>query len=310
MENTETKTVLVLGANGKSGGHAARAFESAGWVVRRFDRKKDDMEKVAAGADVIFNGLNPPNYEGWETAIPTITRQVIAAAESSGATVIVPGNVYVFDQSGGAWNEETPHRPETRKGAIRAAMEVAYRDAAERGVQTILLRAGDFFGDSASENWLDLMVLKELAARRLTYPGRMDAKHSWAYLPDFGRAAVELAERRESLAAFEEVAFSGFTLTGADLQALVERTTGALRLKSVPWFAMRMASPFWRLGRELLEMRYLWDVEHELDGAKLEKLLPDFKMTPVDDAFASILRELGPEVTPSEKALAASPGRS
>ncbi|MFT5354530.1 MAG: nucleoside-diphosphate-sugar epimerase [Polyangiales bacterium] len=306
MENTETKTVLVLGASGKSGGHAARAFESAGWVVRRFDRQKDDLEEVATGADVIFNGLNPPNYEGWETAIPDITRRVIAAAESSGATVIVPGNVYVFSKDGGAWNEETPHRPETRKGAIRAEMEVAYRDAAERGVQTILLRAGDFFGDTASENWLDLMVLKDLAAGRFTYPGRMDAKHSWAYLPDFARAAVELAERRGSLAAFEDVAFSGFTLTGAELQALVEGTTGPLRLKSVPWFAMRVASPFWRLGRELLEMRYLWDVEHWLDGAKFRTQLPEFGRTPVDDAFASIIDELAP---PSERALAASPGR-
>ena len=312
METTN-RTVLVLGANGKSGGHAASAFEAAGWDVRRFDRKADDMNMVAAGADVIFNGLNPPNYEGWATAIPAITRQVIAAAESSGATVIVPGNVYVFGRSGGAWNEGSAHDAHTRKGTIRAAMEATYRSAAERGVQTLVLRAGDFFDDGASGSWLDLMVLKGLSSGSITYPGRMDAEHSWAYVPDFARAAVALAERRETLQRFEDIPFEGFTLTGHALRALVERTTGPLKLKSVPWFAMRLAYPFWRLGRELLEMRYLWDMAHSLDGTKLRALLPDFAMTSADDAFAAIIQELAPALVDnaraSETALAADLGQ-
>ncbi|MFK7999329.1 MAG: NAD-dependent epimerase/dehydratase family protein [Polyangiales bacterium] len=293
METTN-QTVLVLGASGMSGGHVAEAFEAAGWEVRRFDRHTQDMRRAAAGAEVIFNGLNPPNYEGWATAIPAITRQVLAAAESSGATVIVPGNVYVYARSGGAWSEESAHEPETTKGAIRAEMEEAYRSAAERGVQTLVLRAGDFFGDSVSGNWLDLVLLKGLASGSFTYPGRMDAEHSWAYVPDFARAAVALAERRETLGYFEDIPFEGLTLTGEALRALVENTTGPLKLKSVPWFAMRLAYPFWRLGRELLEMRYLWDAAHSLDGSKLRRLLPGFEMTPAEDALASIIRELVP----------------
>lgn len=301
------RTVLVLGASGMSGGHAAAAFEAAGWDVRRFDRKTDDMNQAAAGADVIFNGLNPPNYEGWATAIPAITRQVIAAAESSGATVIVPGNVYVYARCGGAWNEDSAQEPETRKGAIRTEMEQAYRSAAERGVQTLILRAGDFFGDGVSGNWLDLILLKGLASGSFAYPGRMDAEHSWAYVPDFARAAVVLAERRASLETFEDIPFEGITLTGDALRALVEKTTGPLKLKSVPWFAMRLAYPFWRLGRELLEMRYLWDAAHSLDGTKLRTLLPRFEMTSAEEALASIIRELAPnagETPASERALA------
>lgn len=290
---TSARTVLILGANGKAGGHVAHAFERDGWRVRRFVRGSDELMTAAQGAEVIFNGLNPPNYEGWATVVPEITRQVLVAAEASGATVMVPGNVYVYARSGGVWSEQTPHEPETRKGVIRAEMEVAYRAAAERGVQTIVLRAGDFIDDCASANWLDLVVLKELAAGRFTYPGRMDVDHSWAYLPDYARAAVALANKRRELAAFEEVAFAGFTLTGNELLEIVQRTTGMLRLKSVPWLAMRMASPFWRLGRELLEMRYLWDVAHTLDPSKLAALLPEFVATSTEQAFASIVEELG-----------------
>lgn len=53
---------------------------------------------------------------------------------------------------------------------------------------------------------------------------------------------------------------------------------------------MRLVSPAWRLGRELLEMRYLWDVEHWLDGAKFQALVPDFNATPAEEASASIVR--------------------
>ena len=78
--NKMTGTVLILGASGKIGQHAATAFSNAGWAVRKFNRKTDNMSKSAMGADVIVNGLNPPNYHNWAEIIPAITKQVIAAA--------------------------------------------------------------------------------------------------------------------------------------------------------------------------------------------------------------------------------------
>jgi NADPH:quinone reductase-like Zn-dependent oxidoreductase len=57
-----TGTVLILGASGKIGHHASRAFAAAGWVVRHYDRASGDMVAAARGADVIVNGLNPPAY--------------------------------------------------------------------------------------------------------------------------------------------------------------------------------------------------------------------------------------------------------
>lgn len=86
---------LVLGSSGHFGRHAALALEQAGWTVRRFDRKQDDMTQAAKGAAIIVNGMNPPGYRNWDTEVPRITAQAIAAANASGATLIVPGNVYV-----------------------------------------------------------------------------------------------------------------------------------------------------------------------------------------------------------------------
>ena len=77
--------VLVLGASGLFGSHAARAFAVAGWQVSRFQRGSD-RAAAARGMDVILNGLNPPGYHDWDRLIPAKTREVIAAGLASGAT--------------------------------------------------------------------------------------------------------------------------------------------------------------------------------------------------------------------------------
>ncbi|MEL6437185.1 MAG: epimerase, partial [Pseudomonadota bacterium] len=60
--------VLILGASGKVGRYAGRAFEAAGWTVRRFNRQTDTLVEAAHGCDVIVNGFNPQNYHDWENA--------------------------------------------------------------------------------------------------------------------------------------------------------------------------------------------------------------------------------------------------
>ena len=275
-------TVLILGPSGKIGSHAAKAFSAAGWEVRKFKRGTD-MTAAAQGVDVIVNGLNPPNYENWEENIPKITKQVIAAAKSSGATVIIPGNVYNFGNHPGVWDETTPQRATTKKGKIRIAMEKTYRDS---GVQTIILRAGNFIDPVGTEDILRKVLAKSLSKGKLTSMGRNDVPQSYCYLPDWARAAVALAEKRDQLAKFEDVPFPGQTFTMEALRQAFEHKTGrAIRLTKFPWWVISLSSPVWNMARELREMRYLGDLGHQLSGQKLDRLLPGFTVTPLDDAI-------------------------
>jgi nucleoside-diphosphate-sugar epimerase len=287
-------TVLILGASGKIGSHAARAFAAAGWTVRRWTRGTD-MTAAAAGADVIVNGLNPPGYHDWARQIPAITAQVIAAARASGATVIVPGNVYVFGDAGGVWSEHTPHRPVTRKGRIRAEMEAAYRDS---GVRTILLRAGNFIDSDGNGDVMQLLILRDIARGRLTRAGGADVMQAYAYVPDWARAAVMLAARRADLPTFADIPFPGHAFTMTALQADLSAATGrTLRMVGFPWWLMRLLSPVWELAREMVEMRYLWDTPHQLAGDTFARLLPDFRATDLQ----SVMRAgLASEVDPDE----------
>ncbi|WP_204113136.1 NAD-dependent epimerase/dehydratase family protein [Shimia biformata] len=286
-----TGTVLILGASGNVGRHAARAFRAAGWQVRLFDREAGNLVQDATGVDVIVNGLNPPNYDRWEVQIPRITDQVIAAAKASGATVIVPGNVYVFGDHPGVWDETTPHRASTKKGRVRIEMESAYRAAARDGVRTILLRAGDFIDpDALGTTLFGILVAGKAHKGRLTRLGGADKRHAYAYLPDVAQAMVMLAEKRAELAPFEDVPFPGHTFTPNELRDVMSRRLGrAMRVSAFPWWAVGVVRPFWRLGREIWEMRYLSDLDHSLSAAKFDRLIPGFRSTPLDQVVTAEL---------------------
>ncbi|MEM1064844.1 MAG: epimerase [Pseudomonadota bacterium] len=281
-------TALILGANGRFGSHAAAAFWNACWHVKIFERGRDDLIEEARGADVIVNGWNP-GYPDWARAVPQITEAVIEAAAASGATVILPGNVYVFGEDAPArLGAATPHAAENPLGQVRAEMEAAYRSA---GVQTIVLRAGDFLDTEASGNWFDKVIARAAPKGWLEYPGPLDAPHAWAYLPDLARAAVALAERRAELPAFTDVPFPGYTLTGQEIaQAAAAALGRPIEARQMCWLPIKLARPVWPLARYLVEMRYLWSKPHWLDGAHFDALVPDFVPTPVPLALRRALQ--------------------
>ncbi|KJZ21066.1 epimerase [Loktanella sp. S4079] len=289
-----TKTVLILGGRGKIGSHATTAFARAGWTVRQFNRHADNMSHAAEGADVIVNGLNPPMYHNWKTLIPEITNQVIAAARSSGATVIVPGSIYNFGNQPGVFDENTEQKPHTRKGKIRVAMEKSY---AESGVQVILLRAGNFIDPDGNGDFMSVGSLRNIRKGQFIHVGDPAAIQAYCYMPDWARAAVMLAERRHTLGQFNDIPFPGHAFTGATLKKQVEQHLGyALRAKRFPWGVMRLLSLVWELGREMSEMRYLYSMPHTISGTKFNQLLPDFQPTDLKTVLlAGVPADLNPD---------------
>ena len=303
--------VIVLGAKGRFGRAAVSAFAKAGWRVTASGRNMQDysaidavsvvdcdvMDKanlmeVCRGFDVIVNAVNPP-YDAWAATIPTITMNVIEAANASSATIMLPGNVYNYGaQMPERLREDTVHQPTTRKGRIRVDMEQAHRDATKHGVQTIVLRGGDFIEGVDTGNWFETFITSGVSKGKFMYPGRNDISHAWAYLPDMAEALVRLAERRTDFTSFEEFGFEGFSATGREMQGAIEDYLGqSLRLKSMPWGVIRVLALFRPMMREVLEMRYLWDTPHSVDGTKLNNVLGDFQQTTLDECIASVIHK-------------------
>ncbi|MBI5254997.1 MAG: NAD(P)H-binding protein [Burkholderiales bacterium] len=294
------RRVLVLGANGRLGSAAVQAFASAGWQVTAQARQAPRqplpasvqalqadaldlpaMTRAAQGVDLIVHALNP-DYARWDTLLPPLTDAVIRVAEASGATLMLPGNVYNFGRELPAvLTESTPFVANTPKAAQRIALEAAM--AASRA-RSIVIRAGDFLGGTGT--WIDLAIGKGLPDCRITQMGPQDLPHAWAWLPDlaqvFVQVAERVAERPDALPRHAVLHYAGLTLTGAELQAAFEAALHRpLQARAFPWWALRLAAPFSPMMRALSEMRYLWQRPHRLDETRLRALIGPVPHTPL-----------------------------
>lgn len=302
--------ILVLGAAGRLGFAASEAFRSAGWrvtglvrpgaapraprgiaLVETIDRKV--AVEAARGMDIVLHALNPP-FANWHRMALPHAYAAIEAAETAGATLLFPGSVYNYGRAmPEVLDETTPMAPTTRKGRIRTEIEQRLREASDRGMRTVILRAGDFFG-SGRGSWFDLVIAKSLKAGIVTYPGPLDTLHEWAYVPDFAAAMVRLAGIRDTLGRFETFGFPGHAVSGRELVAAIAKATGrGVQVKRMSWWLIHALSPIVPLPREISELAYLWQVPHRIAGDKLTAAIGAIPHTPLEDAVARSLRELG-----------------
>lgn len=305
------RIVLVLGANGRFGRAVAAAFAEAGWRVRAQSRQplawplgarveavgcdaldETTLIRAAAGAQVVVNALNPP-YPDWAQQVRPLAHSALRVAEASGALLMFPGNVYNFGRDLPAvLRLDTPQIADTQKGAIRIDIERSLRQAATRGVNSVTVRAGDYFGGSGRGAWFDLAIAKSIEQEKVVYPGPLDVPHAWAYLPDLARVFVRLAEREwRGAHCFH---FAGHTLTGLELHQELQRLMDRqLRLATLPWGMVRLAGLVSPMLRATLEMRYLWQRPHQLDDTALRACLGAVPQTPIDEALGASLTALG-----------------
>jgi nucleoside-diphosphate-sugar epimerase len=318
---TSNRTALIIGATGSFGGHAAAALIHHGWAVRALARDPEaaraktgprmpidwvagdamsagDVVGAAGGVAVIVHAANPPGYRNWRGLAIPMLRSTIAAAEVSGARIVLPGNVYNYaPDSGPAIAETVPQSPTTRKGRVRVEMEEMLREAAGRGTKALVLRAGDFFGPAAPNSSLHWLVNRRGGRVKSIYaPGPAEVGHAYAYLPDLAETLARLLDRDTALADFESFHFAGHWLArNEELVAAVRRAARdpAIPTKPFPYALIYALSPFVEMFRELLEMRYLWENPIGLDDAKLRAFLGEIPRTPFDIALRESLADMG-----------------
>jgi len=306
-------TVLILGAAGHIGQALASAFAEAGWAVRAQARKPlpgklaghprvqavscdaldhQALRNAARGAQVVIHALNPP-YTEWDKLALPLADAAIATARESGALLMLPGNVYNFgSELPAVLSPDTPERADTSKAQLR--IETEARMAAEPGLNSVVIRAGDFFGGSGRGSWFDMGLASRVAKGRFVYPGGLDTEHAWAYLPDLAQAFVRVAEQHAQLQGHHRLHFAGHAVTGLQMLEAMQVATGRrLRIANLPWGLIRLGSfavPMWR---EMLVMRYLWQRPHRLDDASLRTLIGRVPHTPLQLAITASLAELG-----------------
>lgn len=320
---TDNSTVLILGANGRLGQACTEAFAKAGWKVIAQARKaltialpagatalitsNDPVEQFAAQlkyVNVVIHAMNPTyTNAAWTEHVPAMMGSAIALALSLNALLMFPGNVYNFGANmPGRLDESAPQMPTTVKGKLRVDVELALQQATQASsLRAVIIRAGDYFG-SSSGSMFDKVTVSKIKKGTFTHSGPLNIATPWAYLPDLAQTFLRVAERRQQLAKFEVLHFAGHTISGHDWLSALQPLAAArgwvaagqaLKTSALPWPVMRVIALFNPELASLVEMRYLQSTPHALDNTRLRKLIDAEPHTPLAQAAASAMTELG-----------------
>ena len=228
---------------------------------------------AANGASVVYQCLNAP-YTQWPERFPPLQRGVLAAAEHTGALLVVLENLYGYGPTGGKpMTEGLPLAATTVKGRTRAAMTAELLAAAEAGrVRIAIGRASDFFGAGVTQGSTlgERVFGNALAGRRADFIGNPDLPHTYSYVPDIAAGLVTLGTDARAVGQVWHLPGPPTVTTRALLDLVAGEVGHPVGIRSVPKLALRPLGLVNPMLRELAETYYQFDQPFILDTSKYE----------------------------------------
>ena len=280
---------LVIGA-GVIGGRVARLLAERGEpvsVVSRSGSGPEDATRVAAdardaetmtrlatGASVIYNCVNPP-YHRWPADWPPIAASVLSAAERSGAVLVTLSNLYGYGPRAGGYDpahpmtEQTPLAATGPKGRVRARVWqdalAAYRAGRVRATE---VRAADFVGPGAESALGERSVRRIRQGKSVSVLGRADRLHTWSFTEDVaGMLVVAGADPEAWGRAWHVPSNEPRTQREVISDLGAAAGTGPVRVRTVPPAVLAGMGLVWPLMRELRETEYQFRDDFVMDSS-------------------------------------------
>ena len=297
---------VVLGASGAAGAAIVEALVDRGHAVRAVNRSGDapapqGVERLAAditttdgaagavrGAAVVYLAAQPA-YDRWSTEFPPMLRTVIDAAAEADAKLVMVDNLYMYGPGRTVMTEADPEVGGTKKGDLRVELARMLRSAHDEGrVRVAIGRASDYFGPAGDNSAITALAIGPAAeGKSIRWMGRLDRRHSAAYLPDIARAFAILGE--ESKADGETwILPHGPAPTGAEFLDVVNGALAApAKVGAVSPLMLRIASPFHSMSRESVDVLYQWTEDFVADDSKFQRVFGPFEPTPLDEAIST-----------------------
>ncbi|MER5813033.1 NAD-dependent epimerase/dehydratase family protein [Streptomyces sp. NPDC002033] len=242
------------------------------------------LTEAVRGATALHHCAAPP-YHRWVQELPGLASSVCAAAEATGAVLVLLGNLYGYGPVEGPLTEGLPLAATGPKGRVRAAVwEQARRLHEEGRLRAVEVRASDFFGPGVTDGGhLAARVMPRLLhGKSVSALGDPDAPHSWSYLPDVAAALAEVAGEERAWGRAWHVPTGPARSVRAMVDALAaEAGTAPVAVRGLPPAVLGLASLFSPLMRELKEIRYQFDRPFTLDSRAYEAAFA-LRATPLD----------------------------
>lgn len=281
-------TARLLAGNGHSVRVVTKSGRSPEPGIEHVALDATDSERLieaARGAAAIYSCAAPP-YHRWASRWPPLASSLCAAAEATGAVLVMLGNLYGYGPVDGPMTEELPLAATGPKGRVRAAVWEQARTLHEQGrIKAVEVRASDFFGPGVTDggHLAARVVPHVLRGKPVSSLGDPDAPHSWSYLPDVARALVEVAGEERAWGRAWHVPTEPALSTRQMVDRLADRSgTGPVAVRRLPPAVLGLVSVLSPLIRELKEIRYQFDGPFVVDSSAYEAGFA-VRATPVEE---------------------------
>jgi nucleoside-diphosphate-sugar epimerase len=233
------------------------------------------MTRLAEGASVIYNCINPP-YHRWPTHWPPIAASVLGAAERSGAVLVTLSNLYGYGPAGpGGYDEAHPMTEATPlaatgpKGRIRARVWHDALAAHQAGrVRVTEVRAADFIGPGAQSAMGERIVRHVRQGKNVSVLGHADRPHTWSFTDDVARMLVTAGTDPSAWGRAWHVPSNEPRSQREVVDDLARAAgIGQVRVREIPSVVLRGMGLAWPLMRELRETEYQFRDDFVMDSS-------------------------------------------
>lgn len=289
----------ILGANGVIANNLAKnliQYTQQIRLVSRNPRKVNETDQLLKadlldakqtadaiqGSEVAYLTVGVPyRTETWRTQWPIIMQNVIQGCKQHNTKLVFFSNVYPYGLVNGWMTEETPFNPCSRKGEVRAEIELKLLEEVKAGnIKAQIVRAADFYGPHTPLSYLKVMLFDNFAkGKKAQWFLNDQIKHSFTYTPEAGKATSMLGNTDSAYNQVWHAPTDNAMLTGKEF---IEMTAKAFGVKPnymvLKMWMIKMAGMFSGDIKESIEMLYQSEHDYYFSSAKFEKA---FNYTPI-----------------------------
>ncbi len=230
------------------------------------------LRAAAQGAKQIVLAIGL-RYSGpiWRDTWPKIIENLVETAAETGARIVWVDNLYMYGPQTEPLKETMPLSDHPLKPAARSAATRIWQAASAAGrVRFAAVRGPDFYGPGVTLSVLGDTGLAALArGKSAMWIHDADMPHEMAYVPDYARAVVSLLDAPDDAFGQAWHVPCAPIRRPRELLALGAAALGVpLKVRNLPFWALRALSVFTPELGEIAEMRFSWDRPYRVDSSK------------------------------------------
>ena len=258
--------------------------------------KSGEVKKAVQGSDIVYVTVGfPYKAKFWQKNWPPFVDSVTEACMETGAKLVFFDNIYMYDPEHlDGMDENTPVRPPSKKGKVRADIAGRIMQLAEKGkLKALIARSADFYGPGIKNtSVLTEMVINPLSeGKTATWMGSMKFKHSYTYTPDAGKATALLGNTENAYNQVWHLPTAPDPMTGTEwVNAFASELGVKPKSRTASKMMLRLLGVFIPVMKEMVEMLYQYDRDYVFLSDKFEKEF-NFSPTPYAEGIRTIVTE-------------------